>query len=236
MKYLSIFVVLLVISFFSCNRVTEKMPDFEVHGIDVSHYQSAIDWPAVAAEGIDFGFVKATEGQDMQDSIFCENWQAMRTTGIVRGAYHFFRPGTSAVAQARHFIETVHLEYGDLPPVLDIEVLDEVSPNLMVTRLKIWLEMVELAYGIRPIIYTNMKYYNQHLADHFPDYKVWIARYSNSRPSLLEQRDWDFWQYGNRGQIPGIDGPVDLNVFQGTYQDLETLTYSPFSSPSTAGR
>jgi len=235
MKYLAIFVGLLVVSFFSCNQVTEKMPDFEVHGIDVSHYQSAIDWPVVAGEGIDFGFVKATEGQDLQDSIFCENWEAMKQAGIIRGAYHFFRPGTSAVEQALHFIGTVNLEYGDLPPVLDIEVLDEVNTDLIVTRLKIWLEMVEDAYGIRPVIYTNMKYYNQHLADHFSDYKVWIARYSSSKPMLSEERDWQFWQYGNKGQLRGIDGPVDLNVFRGTYQDLRALTYSPYSSPSTAG-
>jgi len=222
------------------------MPDFSVHGVDVSHYQSHINWYEVASEGIDFGFVKATEGETISDSLFCQNWIEMENAGIIRGAYHFFRPGTSAITQAQHFIEKVDLKYGDLPPVLDVEVLDDVNKDVMVARLKIWLEMVEDAFGVRPIIYTNMKYYNQYLAENFADYTLWIARYNDKKmPSLSADKAWDFWQYGkawdfwqygDRGRITGIKGPVDLNVFQGTYTDLLSMTISPFSSPSTAER
>ncbi len=237
MRYLLIFVTLITISFFSCNQVTERMPDFSVHGVDVSHYQSHINWYQVASEGISFGFVKATEGATIKDSLFCQNWTEMENAGIIRGAYHFFRPGTSAIAQAQHFIEMVDLQYGDLPPVLDVEVLDDVNKDVMVARLKIWLEMVEEAFGVRPIIYTNMKYYNQYLAEHFADHTLWIARYNAKKmPALSADNDWDFWQYGNRGSIAGINGPVDLNVFQGSHTDLLSITISPFSSPATAGR
>ena len=213
------------------------MPDFSVHGVDVSHYQSHINWFEVASEGITFGFVKATEGETISDSLFCQNWLEMEDAGIIRGAYHFFRPGTSAIAQAQHFIERVDLQYGDLPPVLDVEVLDDVNKDVMVARLKIWLEMVEEAFGIRPIIYTNMKYYNRYLAEDFAEHTLWIARYNAKKtPELSKDRNWDFWQYGDRGRIAGINGAVDLNVFQGTHTDLLSITISPFSSPATAGR
>lgn len=237
MRYLLIFIVLITISFFSCNQVTERMPDFSVHGVDVSHYQAEINWYEVAAEGIDFGFVKATEGETISDALFCQNWREMENAGITRGAYHFFRPGISAIAQAQHFIEKVDLKYGDLPPVLDIEVLDDVNKDVMVARLKIWLEMVEVAFGVQPIIYTNMKYYNQYLAENFADYTLWIARYNaKKRPILSGNKNWDFWQYGNQGNVAGIKGPVDLNVFHGSHTDLLSITISPFSSPATAGR
>jgi len=170
------------------------MPNFSVHGVDVSHYQAEINWYEVAAEGIDFGFVKATEGETISDALFCQNWVGMENAGIIRGAYHFFRPGTSAIAQAQHFIQKVDLKYGDLPPVLDVEVLDDVNKDVMVARLKIWLEIVEAAYGVRPIIYTNMKYYNQYLAEDFADYTLWIARYNAKKmPALSEDKNW--WKY-----------------------------------------
>jgi len=237
MKYLLIFVTLLTISFYSCNQVTERMPDYSVHGVDVSHYQAQINWFEVAAEGIDFGFVKATEGETISDAHFCQNWIEMKNAGIIRGAYHFFRPNTSAISQAKHFIEKVDLQFGDLPPVLDVEVLDNVNKDVMVARLNIWLDMVEEAFDVQPIIYTNMKFYNQYLADDFANYTLWIARYNDKKtPDLFENKNWDFWQYGNKGKIAGINGPVDLNVFHGSITDLLSITISPFSSPSTAGR
>lgn len=235
LRNIFIFAFLLAISFFSCNQVTERMPDFAIHGIDVSHYQSAIDWQKVADQGVHFGFVKATEGRSMQDTMFCENWESMNDVGIIRGAYHFFRPTVSAIDQANNFIENVNIEYGDLPPVVDVEVLDNASKEMIVTRLGIWLEMVEKKYDIRPIIYTNMKFYNRYLADHFADYPIWIARYNEKLPELAKEKDWAFWQYGDHGRIDGIRGPVDLNVFQGSYYELLEMTHSPFSTPATAG-
>lgn len=207
----------------SCNEITERMPVYEVHGIDVSHYQAQVKWDIVAAQKIDFAFVKATEGVTHTDSLFCSNWKSIRDAGLKRGAYHFFRPGRSAFEQARNFIDNVKLEAGDLPPVLDVEVSDEVAHDKVIERIQSWLEIIEFHYQIRPIIYTNLKFYNRYIASNFDDYPVWIARYNTKTPYLGKNKDWLFWQYGDRGQLKGINGFVDFNVFRGSLSELEAL-------------
>ncbi len=209
---------------FACNEQTVRKQGFEVHGIDVSHYQKHIDWPAIAAQDIQFAFVKASEGETMQDSIFCKNWFEMDEAGIKRGAYHFFRPTISAETQAWNFLGTVSLENGDLAPVLDVEVMDGVDAETLRKGVKTWLQVVENFYKIKPIIYSNQKFYNKYLAGHFTSYPIWVARYSSWRkPVLATGHNWHFWQYGNRGRLQGIDGDVDFNVFYGSREELENF-------------
>jgi len=209
----------------ACNEQTVRKDGFGVHGIDVSHYQKQVDWQRVAAQDVRFAFVKASEGQSMQDTIFCKNWDAMQAAGIIRGAYHFFRPGISAELQARNFLSIVDLQHGDLPPVLDVEVTDGYSTEHLAQGVKSWLAIVEDAYKVKPIVYSNQKFYNQHLAQRVDGYPVWIARYSEWRtPLMADGRTWHFWQYGNRGNLIGIKGNVDFNVFNGSLADLQNLT------------
>lgn len=225
MRYITtiLFIACLILS---CNTVTERMPHFEVHGIDVSHYQSRVNWDTIAQQNIDFAFVKATEGESHADSLFCNNWYGIKRVGMKRGAYHFFRPRTSVLKQAQNFMDNVQLELGDLPPVLDIEVADGASKELIVESVKIWLEIIEHHYRIKPIIYTNLNFYNRYIADDFQNYPIWIARYNTKKPHLANGKDWQFWQYGDRGELKGIDGFVDFNVFRGSLLELETLCLS----------
>ena len=203
------------------------MDSYEVHGIDVSHYQSAINWDTVAAQSIEFAFVKATEGLTHNDSLYCFNWDEMKRVGLKRGAYHFFRPRVSGEEQARNFCNWVEIATGDLPPVLDVEVLDDVSKDVLITGIQEWLDQVEIHFSIKPILYTNLKFYNKYLAGKFDDYPIWIARYNTKEPRLACGRDWQFWQYGNQGRIKGINGEVDFNVFQGDLDDLKSLCVTP---------
>lgn len=209
---------------FACHEQTLRKEGYSVHGIDVSHYQKHIDWQAIAAQQVEFAFVKATEGETMQDTLFCKNWSEIKDAGIKRGAYHFFRPTASPETQAWNFLAAVNLEDGDLIPVLDVEVLDGVSAEALRNGVRAWLQIVEEFYKIRPIIYTNQKFFNQYLAGHFQYYPIWIARYSSWRKPCLEAgHRWDFWQYGNRGRLHGIAGDVDFNVFRGNREELETF-------------
>ena len=119
MKYLlciSLFTILL----WACKYQTERLEEYDVHGIDVSHYQSRINWDTIATQDISFAFVKASEGATYNDSLFCNNWGEMKRVGILRGAYHFFRPTIPADIQAENFTSLVEMEWGDLPPVLDV--------------------------------------------------------------------------------------------------------------------
>ena len=111
--------LLLLLSLFSCNTETERLTDFEIHGLDVSHYQARINWEEVVKNDIRFTFVKATEGEEMKDSLFAGNWKALKRVGIKRGAYHFFRPTISASKQARNFM-AVSYTHLTLPTICSV--------------------------------------------------------------------------------------------------------------------
>ena len=192
-----------------------------MHGIDVSHYQKEIDWELVLSQSIDFVYIKASEGQEMKDKRFARNWKALEGKEVRRGAYHFFRPTVDVPKQVENYISAVRLKLGDLPPALDVEVLDGVSSSDLREGMEVWLAAIEKHYNIRPIIYTNQDFYQEHLSGYFEEYPLWIARYNRREsPDLKDERTWTFWQYGNRGRLDGIEGNVDFNVFQGDSLDL----------------
>jgi len=221
-RVLNIFLLAVVLS--ACEGLpTSRLSGYEVHGIDVSHYQSRIDWESVAMQSVEFAFVKATEGGTFEDSLFLHNWSALKRHGIRRGAYHFFRPEVPPGVQVRHFARIVHLESGDMPPVLDVEIIGALPKKELVRRIQIWLEMAEGHFGVKPIIYTNLHFYNRNLAGYFHGYPLWIARYHGKEPILACGSDWHFWQYGKHGRLDGIEGSVDFNVFRGSSGALDSL-------------
>lgn len=224
--------LLILLSVSSCQEATQRRREYAVQGIDVSHHQSRIDWSALPAQGIHFAYIKATEGEDMVDSLFAVNWCGAQDVGIRRGAYHFFRPNTPVLDQVLNYIREVDIEPGDLPPVLDVETLDGASEAELVKGVRAWLTLVEIHYRTRPILYSNQKFYNQYLADDFSDYPVWVARYSEQVPELQAFRNWHFWQYGDRGRLVGIEGPVDFNAFSGNPAELEDLLVKPQVLPA----
>jgi lysozyme len=227
MKYyyfnLLFFTIFLAFLCLSCESDTIRRSDYEVEGIDISRYQGKLNWTKVTEEGIDFAYVKATEGLEKQDTMFRRNWSEMQRVNIKRGAYHFFRPTLSPWTQAQNFISTVDLETGDLPPVLDVEVVDGVSKAVLVSRMKSWLNIIELRYNTRPIIYTNLKFYYNYIVGNFDDYPLWIAKYGDIKPNIVNANQFKFWQYGNKGKLSGVNGFIDLNVFIGSKTDLEAL-------------
>jgi lysozyme len=206
-------------------------PPTALKGVDVSHYQKRIEWDMVAAVNpVDFAFVKATEGHDFIDSLFCRNWEYLQQMGIRRGAYHFFRAYGCGDEQATHFLSLVDMHPGDLAPVLDIERTDGIPTEIMLEEAHIWLKKVESALNIKPIIYTNQHFYDQYLAGQFDQYPLWIARYSADSPRLADGKLWDIWQYSNEGCIDGISEKVDLNVFSGTPEMFDRLCWYPAES------
>lgn len=199
-----------------------------LRGVDVSHHQKVIEWDSVAVkEPVDFAFVKATEGHDFVDSLFCRNWDELKRLGIRRGAYHFFRAYGCGDEQANLFLSQVDMAPGDLAPVLDLECLDGIAPEVMVNEARIWLEVVETQLGVKPIIYSNQHFYETYLSGHLDGFPLWIARYSEDKPLLATGRNWDFWQFSNEGCIDGICKKVDLNVFPGTPEMLDRLCWYP---------
>lgn len=200
----------------------------ELQGIDVSHHQKHIDWDTVAVKGnVDFAFVKATEGSDFIDTLFCRNWEDLRRIGLRRGAYHFFRSYGCGDTQAQHYLSTVEMSPGDLVPVLDLETTDGMPQEVIVQEAQAWLKTVEERLRVKPILYTNQFFYDRYLSGHFDDYPLWIARYSGMQPILESGKRWNIWQYTNNGVIPGIQKEVDLNLFAGTTDMLNLFCWYP---------
>lgn len=201
--------------------------NYSIHGIDVSHHQASINWEDVKAMqikniGIGFSFIKATEGVNNEDDKFLYNWQTARKYAVTRGAYHFFNAGKSGKTQAQNFIETVRLKPGDLPPVLDVEQVNSASKEALQIRVSEWLSMVQMHYGVKPIIYTSADFYTQYLAGKFDDYPLWVAHYfAKDKPRI--KRNWTFWQHNETGRVNGINAYVDFNVFNGDSTAFKNL-------------
>ena len=199
---------------------------YRVHGVDISHYQGDVNWKMLGQtrQGqfpITFMFMKATEGGDFSDDKFKANFDSAKIHGFIRGAYHFYNPKTDANKQADFFINSVKLEPGDLPPVLDIEKKGKDVKKLQ-QDLKLWLQKVEKHYGVKPIIYASYRFKTRYLNDSFFDsYPYWIAHYYVD--SVKYQGDWKFWQHTDVGTLPGIDEKVDLNIFNGSFSDLQKM-------------
>lgn len=204
-----------------------------IRGIDVSDYQPNVDWKAVVDAGITFAFIKATEGQTFVAELFDSYWKQSKANGLQRGAYHFFRPTSDPKAQADHFLKTVKLEAGDLSPVLDIETTDGLDSQTLCDRAQEWIDIVERATGFRPIIYTYPGFWQSLNTKRFSEYPLWIAHYTKAEQPMVPGgwKTWLFWQFTDRGQITGISGGVDVNLFEvstvGTtgskVQDLQSI-------------
>ena len=94
---------------------------YEVRGIDVSSYQGDIDWPTIAKQGVDFAYVKATEGSSFTDERFEANLRGAREAGLLVGAYHFFSFESRGRSQAEHIVATVPADGDLLPVAIDVE-------------------------------------------------------------------------------------------------------------------
>ena len=201
---------------------------YEIHGIDISHYQGKIDWEQLKNAMIKgcpvrFVIIKSTEGSSRLDENFRENFNLARDFGFIRGVYHFWSNKSTAREQAYYFLDQVHLTDGDLPPVLDIEHKPaDKSVEDFQRDVLTWLHIVEDKYHAKPIIYTYYKFKEQYLsAPVFDDYPYWIAHYYVDK--VQYKGKWKFWQHTDVGKLPGIKGYVDFNIYNGSYYELKQL-------------
>jgi lysozyme len=201
--------------------------EFPVQGIDISHHQKAIRWDIVKNSDIKFVVMKATEGGDFRDRQFKYNWKHARKQGFIVGAYHFFTFCRRGTAQARNFIQTVPKIADSLPPVVDFEFLGGCNtkpPRYDVKKeLRDYLKALRTHYKKEPILYVTHESYSRYISGDFKQSPIWI-RDIFKRPTLSDSRHWLIWQFTNRGKIEGIKTHVDINVFNGSYEDLKKLT------------
>ncbi|MCQ4618224.1 glycoside hydrolase family 25 protein [Corynebacterium sp. CCUG 59401] len=195
-----------------------------VNGVDVSNHQNTggetpIDWDSVKGDNQRFAFVKATEGTDFTDKSFHKFAQEAADNGLAVGAYHFARPARDASAQAHHFSNVVNTgPQTALPPVLDLEVDEDLSPEELQDWTRTFMEIVESETGRTPIIYTYRYFWEEKMGDtdEFSNYPLWLAAWQNKAPRPVGGWDKvDIWQRSDNGRISGINTPVDTNLFNG---------------------
>lgn len=198
---------------------------YPVHGIDVSKYQGDIDWNRVRASGIDFAFIKATEGGDHADDMFRQNWDAARAAGVPRGAYHYYYFCRPASEQISWFINNVPRDPAALPPVVDLEWThrsktcpwsQRPEPAVVRREALLFLQAMNVYYGKRPIIYTTVDFYQDNDLARIPGFHFWLRSVAGHPQEVYPGQRWAFWQYTGTGLVEGIDGLTDINVFGGS--------------------
>lgn len=199
--------------------------NIRIPGIDVSHYQGEIDWQQVKDSGIQFAFIKATDGEG-PDPVWQGNVLEANKAGIPFGLYHFMRPSEDPAGQAEWFqsrFETLKEQVGivpDLPPVLDAEL-----SSLTLESVRTFLAQLPGS-----ILYTDpamiQKWASVSAASELLKHPLWIAEYNTPGPPRYAPWDnWTFWQYGT-GRVPGIQTLVDLDWFNGSVEDLQRFMNS----------
>jgi len=210
--------------------------DWAVFGVDVSSYQGNVDWAVLARQGVDFAFVKATEGSGMQDAQFAANWTNATSAGVRVGAYHFFSYDSPGDSQADNFIATVPVTEGALPPVVDLEfygpyLAEPAGREHTQAILDVLLARLEEHYGVKPILYVNYESYWRYVAGRYGEHPIWFS--SPSVAPLLHR--WTFWQYSHGARMAGYDGHqplIDLDVFRGTMEEF--LAFARAVAPEAA--
>jgi len=198
-------------------------------GVDVSNYQPDTSWSTAVSNGVQFAFIKATEGVTIINGDFSTDWSATAAQGIIHGAYHYFHPSDDAAQAAQIFLSTVgSLAPADLPPMFDWETSDSLPAATVIANAQTWLDAVENATGRTPVIYTNPNYWSS--IGHppaFARYPLFIADYIHSCPEVpAPWTSWTFWQYG-QGPVTGITTTVDLDFFNGSFATLENFILTP---------
>jgi lysozyme len=174
-----------------------------------------VNWDALSSAPLDFVYLKATEGRDWKDTRFQENWLAASERGWHVGAYHFYLLCRNGAAQAENFIQSVEVREGTLPPAVDLEYAHNCTPDgsreAVRAEIRAFLDALETEYGAPPVLYTTPEFHRDWLAGHFPRHPVWMRSLSGP-----PEGDVLIWQYSMKGQVPGVDGFVDLNRVPGT--------------------
>lgn len=188
-----------------------------IPGIDVSYHQDVIRWPRVRKAGIRFAFIRVSDGTTFADPRFRENWDGAKRAHIARGAYQFFRPEESATAQADLLIAALSRDRGELPPAIDVEVNGGRTREQVAAAIRTWVARVRTRLGVEPIVYTSPDLWRDLTGNaDLSSQPLWIAHYTSECPRVPpEWSEWKFWQHSKTGTVPGIHGPVDLDVLAG---------------------
>jgi len=191
--------------------VPPRNPEAKYNGIDISSHQGYIDWAKVSSDkDICFVYIKATEGATYRSPHYAHNITQARRYGLLVGSYHYITTTSTIDEQFDNFSRFALKSVQDLIPMLDVEVRGDWSRSQLIDSVGKFCQLVEEHYGVQPMIYSTMGFYNKNLAPHFNKHHLYIGRYSNEEPEINWEGEYTIWQYSETGIIPGIGSYVDL--------------------------
>ena len=201
-------------------------------GIDVAAHQhpggTPIDWSKVRSDGQSFAFVKATEGGDWVNPHYVQDIQAANAAGLKTGAYHYARPAGDAKTQAANFAAQIALAPNQtLPPALDIEVTEGKSAAQLEQWIEEFTSELKRLTGRTPMIYTYKYFWMGQMnnSQKFSDMPLWLAAYQDQAPEAVGGwNELSFWQRSGSGKVAGISTDVDMNLFNGSKQQLQSFS------------
>ena len=197
---------------------------YPVMGIDVSSHNGIADYHAAHRDGVEFVWIKASEGETFKDRNFYDNYRKAGEAEIKRGAYHFFRFDKDGVSQALNLLEVIGDRNLEMGVAIDLESSgnpENFSDTLAIERLEAMVDYLNLR-GISPTLYCNKKDFSRYLKDSFPGHSLWICALSEDQIAS----EWDFWQFTHTGSVKGLKGNVDINVFGGSRTDWDRFLSS----------
>src|SRR4051812_4323345 len=196
-----------------------------VHGIDVSSYESSIDWAQAKASGIDFAFIRVSDGLQYKDPKFATYWSGAADAGVMRGVYQLFRPTQDPIAQADLVLAAITpRKPGDLPPAIDVETTGGLPQAEVEARVRAWIDHVAAAIGRPPIIYAGYYSWQDYTGNaNLTGNPLWHAQYTTAPcPNIpTPWTHWTFWQNSSTGPVRGVLGePPDMTVSDGPPEQL----------------
>lgn len=203
-----------------------------VRGIDVSSYESSIDWRMARASGVEFAIIRVSDGLQYKDPKFATYWAGAREAGVMRGVYQFFRPTQDPIAQADLVLAAItDRAPSDLPPAIDVETTGGLPPADVEAKVRAWVAHVTKAIGRPPIIYAGYYSWQDYTGNaNLTSSPLWHAQYTTAPcPNIpTPWTRWVFWQHSSTGTVPGVLGePTDMNVFAGTRAELDAFAAAP---------
>lgn len=185
-------------------------------GIDVSQWQGNIDFEQAAAAGIRVVYIRSSMGSSYVDPYFEQNYQRAKAAGMQVGFYHYVTARTDSQAryQAQFFVNTVRGKDFECRLAMDFEDLINLSAEEANQIGLSFIQAVEEFSGKGAVVYSDTSNAGSVFGGGLTAYPLWAAEYGVSEPSSsVNWSAWAGWQYSDQGQIPGISGFVDRDIF-----------------------
>lgn len=189
--------------------------------IDIYHGNVVNDFSALKAAGIIGVIHKCTQGAGYADPLYAKRRILAINAGLLWGAYSF-NTGDDVKEQVGQFIS--HAEPEDQTLVcLDFE--DNPHSQMSLDQARQWLELMEEELGRKAVIYSGNRIKDllgNTIDAFFGGHRLWLAQYG---PMARVQPSWKkqwLWQYSENGRLPGTDGALDFNSYDGSSADLTT--------------